>query len=937
MTQTILTAFAPLAVADGGTITFAYPAGKVAADFVAAGSVLTIGNNITLEDGHLYDVTLGVSNVTVELDGIDAPALSVVRLGLEAAVADDGDMDVSEFDTVWKADTLSKLTAVLAGSTAIRVLTDPEGTPVTAITDLDALAAYLGVGASGDEYPTTMTTSNTAVQNGAALTADIIAAQGRPVVIPTGAYNFGGGSIGTAAVDIVNSEALLVHLKFAKGAVLTCNTVGVNSTNVFFWFREGVYAIIDGGEFNGGSIAEIFARTTDSTASPGGELEVRNAKIHNFGWKTADGGASSAGTIGILLNNGKRLVVDNCQMYNFRSRENGTYSDQPGKCSFIQWFNASSGQQNPCTYSITNCEFDAGAEDNEGDDYDHIHFLQQAPLANINGVIDNCRFKFHGKARRVLKYQGGGVHFLRNSHIEPTSTCLPSTTGQTSIVITAATEAAPGVFTTGASHAIPYGTPLKLSAMAGGTWGTINAIEYLAVPVSATTFNLFGPVAAPLDTSGLGAYTANTGVVARVNGQGQTLTINAATAANPGVFTTRYGVVNNPHGFVTGDLVRFRSMAGGTWSTINDVDYWVEVIDATTFRVFAVALLNTSALGTYTASSGSLTRVNGVTNEGMAGIDWAGANSGRLEISDCYLNLSGMRNGIVQSTGKGASIICRDSTIIGNRYDSNRFIPDSGANEVGAPIAFSTNSDDVDSALVNCDVYGWARGVFPAGKNNVIKGNRFFDPRTHWIQVGTTVRDGLIVEDNMVITRTPYSLNASTDGVTADFARCGEIRNWTNVKVNRNTLRREGNTLHGTRFIAFIVNGVTGEALGNRVLPEGTACHAINYSSGVAPINSLTATAVAGAVTLNAMMGKITTEALTTAAAAAYTLTITNDRIVAVDHVYVSIANGTNSAGVPIVSRVTCAAGSVAIVISNEHAANAFNGTLIVSFKVEKA
>lgn len=92
------------------------------------------------------------------------------------------------------------------------------------------------------------------------------------------------------------------------------------------------------------------------------------------------------------------------------------------------------------------------------------------------------------------------------------------------------------------------------------------------------------------------------------------------------------------------------------------------------------------------------------------------------------------------------------------------------------------------------------------------------------------------------------------------------------------------------------------------------------------------ATAVAGAATLNKNSGVITTESLVTAAAGIYTLTLTDNRIKAVDQVYASVQNGTNSAGDPTVLRVTPANGSVVITIKNTHAANAFNGTLKISF-----
>jgi hypothetical protein len=103
--------------------------------------------------------------------------------------------------------------------------------------------------------------------------------------------------------------------------------------------------------------------------------------------------------------------------------------------------------------------------------------------------------------------------------------------------------------------------------------------------------------------------------------------------------------------------------------------------------------------------------------------------------------------------------------------------------------------------------------------------------------------------------------------------------------------------------------------------------------STIFSLNSGTATATAGAATLANRFGKITSEALTTAQNANYTLTITNSEIRASDIVFASVANGTNSQGTPIIVRVTPAAGSLVIIVRNAHdSAQALNGTLVVSF-----
>lgn len=99
-----------------------------------------------------------------------------------------------------------------------------------------------------------------------------------------------------------------------------------------------------------------------------------------------------------------------------------------------------------------------------------------------------------------------------------------------------------------------------------------------------------------------------------------------------------------------------------------------------------------------------------------------------------------------------------------------------------------------------------------------------------------------------------------------------------------------------------------------------------------------TGTCSSSAVTINDYFGVITTEALTTAQNAIETITLTNDKIAVGDMVFVSIANGTNTQGTPMLGLVTPAAGSCTIKVINKHAtAEALNGTLKLAFMVVKA
>lgn len=111
---------------------------------------------------------------------------------------------------------------------------------------------------------------------------------------------------------------------------------------------------------------------------------------------------------------------------------------------------------------------------------------------------------------------------------------------------------------------------------------------------------------------------------------------------------------------------------------------------------------------------------------------------------------------------------------------------------------------------------------------------------------------------------------------------------------------------------------------------------AANPTSIAVDTGTKTATATAGAATLNKNAGVITSESLTTASGAEWTLTLTNSTIAAADQVYASVQNGTNTTAMPYITTVAPAAGSVVIKVRNGHASVALNGTVKVSFLVVK-
>lgn len=128
-----------------------------------------------------------------------------------------------------------------------------------------------------------------------------------------------------------------------------------------------------------------------------------------------------------------------------------------------------------------------------------------------------------------------------------------------------------------------------------------------------------------------------------------------------------------------------------------------------------------------------------------------------------------------------------------------------------------------------------------------------------------------------------------------------------------------------------ILTSLRGKRLG--ISKDG---HLVNPDGSFSP-DTGTATATAGAATLAKVAGKITSEALSTAAGATYTLTITNTKIEATDLVFASVAYGTSTTGTPAVTRVTPSANSLIVVVQNVHASAALNGTIVVSFYAVKA
>jgi len=90
---------------------------------------------------------------------------------------------------------------------------------------------------------------------------------------------------------------------------------------------------------------------------------------------------------------------------------------------------------------------------------------------------------------------------------------------------------------------------------------------------------------------------------------------------------------------------------------------------------------------------------------------------------------------------------------------------------------------------------------------------------------------------------------------------------------------------------------------------------------------------------INNDAASVITQSLTTAAGTNVTITINSPQINSSSIVLATIQNGSNNAGTPVLQLVTASGssqgvGSVAFLIANTHATNAFNGSLEINFVV---
>jgi len=121
--------------------------------------------------------------------------------------------------------------------------------------------------------------------------------------------------------------------------------------------------------------------------------------------------------------------------------------------------------------------------------------------------------------------------------------------------------------------------------------------------------------------------------------------------------------------------------------------------------------------------------------------------------------------------------------------------------------------------------------------------------------------------------------------------------------------------------------------LANGASPQTVATTVFQGAALGAALTKNTATATSGAATLSNSLGMITSESLSTAAGASYTLTLTNTLVTAARVVQAAAYLASSTQGQLAVTSITPAAGSVVIVVKNVGTA-ALNGTIVIPFQV---
>lgn len=639
---------------------------------------------------------------------------------------------------------------------------------------------------------TSMSPSSSGAANGAALTADAAAANGAAILVPPGDYELDETATWGSGTSMgVKLSALDVNIVCMPGVTFK-PAAGFNGIRtVLLWCGNSANEI----GTTGGCNLRIWNAKFDglNQVSAGvncnaGTLDLIDCEFTNFG--DINLASDTYGTYGVKVFACSRVSIRGWKSYgNWYQKKNHTYSDQPGlvRHLYIQDSDSIHLQDMHVT----------GVHD--GDDVDLLHFQDTRSPTNqlIRGT--NIRLEYDGNCRRVLKVQGelecswDGLTVVKSSNF----TAVAPNNGISKVL--AATSANPCVITTtvysGSVETVFANGDLVTFAQMPGDFAVLNGTEQTVANFNSGTqqFELSG-----FNATGFTAYSAAVGTTA---GQVQrVLPISAVTVgANAQITVTG-------HRKSVGRVLQI-SISGIVGTTeLNGTTPRVRVVDANTLELIGVTTTNAYVSG------GRILMVTDVGRENLNCIDWAGSGAGHMRITNSYIDATGYTTGVVTGLTTSGKITLENSTLkMGTNYVVRQSAESFAVNNnLTSAVLYITGSDEC--VLKNCKVIGSNRSIIAQGNRMIIESNIFDDPTDVAIQTGTTVKDGTIIRNNIIYTRTDRHLNVNSYAIRVDAN--------TNVLVTGNRFVEAGNTNHTTTFISAPNANATGDIYDN-VAPSG--------------------------------------------------------------------------------------------------------------------
>lgn len=719
-------------------------------------------------------------------------------------------------------------------------------------------AATLGI------YLSTMTSGGSGTANATAMRNDIVAANGKLIIVPPFTYTLApvtinGPDAGATvyANGVVNIKFMPGHQFIPDGSLHAYDTAANNNGRMFRFYscNTRLYGLnVDGQHLMEDCLRADFGefRAYDTTMTRMGFTDLAYPGSTSF----------VHGTMGMLGKTCDHFEIIGYKGSDFIGKADGSYGNNPGKVNHIMPYE--------CFDVVIR---DVTISGGDGEDNDFFHVLDLRTPVQMRCEFENFNLYINHNTRRAIKNQGG-FHTGKHIYVHQGSDFVPVAPGDAYIRVTGVTKANPGVVTMNLAAStvnIVAGQAVRFANIPGMT--ELNGNTYTVGTVVGSTFELSGT-----DTSGFTTYTAAAfGEVRRL------YLVSSApgsiTNANPGVVT-----LDANHSLVNGALVTFSGVGGMT--QLNGNTYMVGGMTAAsgvaTFNLMTTAglSLDTSAFGVWT-TGGELLRVTETGLKNLNCIDWAGNIDGYFRLTDSRIDARSFAFGLSHSSPSGTlgRMIGDNVEILSSNLRTLRHFDEGHVyNDVqGAPVFFGVAGAGCEIRRSNLS--GGIFSIVTQGPYEIIEQNILDNPTEGFSNLGTgAAKDQLSFTRNRCITRTPGYLAVS---------RCARIQNVTNMVVDANIFEALGNTTYNTTFIEATNASGTGWARDNiaqvagmiafKTSAPGIVTKGPGFGYGPGNGGAVTqATDKTTGATLNRPSGQVTMNAAALAANTTVTFTLTN-------------------------------------------------------------